>query len=154
MRHRLSCSKADDIDNLEEVIDLERDLERYQKDTLRKIKPQHVYHMGMFESRSSLYRISREVELSVLTHPVDLRIVSKNIEGELKYCGYKYIHQGMYIIGVKGMTRKKLGAKVLITLLDKRWGSVDKAALGFMEGDMNENKLITYIAPDHLHVLS
>ena len=52
-------------DNLEEVIDLERDLERYQKDTLRKIKPQQVYHMGMFESMSSLYRISREVELSV-----------------------------------------------------------------------------------------
>ena len=120
IKHRLSCSTADDINNLEEVIDLERDLERYQKDTLRKIKPQQVYHMGMFESRSNLYRISREVELSVLTHPVDLRIVSKNIEGELKYCGYKYIHQGMYIIGVKGMTRKKLGTKVLITLLDKR----------------------------------
>ena len=46
------------------------------------------------------------------------------------------------------MTRKKLGAKVLITLLDKRCDSVDKAALGFMEGDMNENMLITYIAPD------
>uniref|UniRef100_A0ACD5W626 Uncharacterized protein n=1 Tax=Avena sativa TaxID=4498 RepID=A0ACD5W626_AVESA len=104
--------------------------------------------MGMFESRSGLYRISREIELIVLTHLVDLKIVSRNIENELKYCGYKYIHQDMYIIGVKGMTRKKLRAKVLITLLDKRWGSVDKAALGFMEGDMNENRLITYIAPD------
>ena len=104
--------------------------------------------MGMFESKSGLYRISREVELSVLTHPVDLRIVSKNIENDLKYYGYKYIHQGMYIIGIKGMTRKKLGAKVLITLLDRRWESVDKATLGFMEGDMNENRLITYIAPD------
>jgi hypothetical protein len=54
----------------------------------------------------------------------------------------------MYIIGIKGMTRKKLGAKVLITLLDKRWDTIDKAALGFLEGDMNENMLITYIAPD------
>uniref|UniRef100_A0ACD5URB7 Uncharacterized protein n=1 Tax=Avena sativa TaxID=4498 RepID=A0ACD5URB7_AVESA len=88
----MSCSNADDI-NLEEVIDLQRDLERYQKDTLRKIKPQQVYHMGMFESRSGLYIISREIELSVLTHPVDLKIVSRNIENELKYCGYKYIHQ-------------------------------------------------------------
>uniref|UniRef100_A0ACD5VBJ1 Uncharacterized protein n=1 Tax=Avena sativa TaxID=4498 RepID=A0ACD5VBJ1_AVESA len=88
----MSCSNADEI-NLEEVIDLQRDLERYQKDTLRKIKPQQVYHMGMFESRSGLYRISREIELSVLTHPVDLKIVSRNIENELKYCGYKYIHQ-------------------------------------------------------------
>jgi hypothetical protein len=103
--NRISCSKNDDIDNLEEVIDLDRDLERYQKDTFRKIRPQQVYHMGMFESRSGLYKISREIELSVLTHPVDLRIVSKNIENELKYSGYKYIHQGMYIIGVKGMTR-------------------------------------------------
>uniref|UniRef100_A0ACD5W4D0 Uncharacterized protein n=1 Tax=Avena sativa TaxID=4498 RepID=A0ACD5W4D0_AVESA len=88
----MSCSNADDI-NLEEVIGLQRDLERYQKDTLRKIKSQQVYHMGMFESRSGLYRISREIELSVLTHPVDLKIVSRNIENELKYCGYKYIHQ-------------------------------------------------------------
>ena len=37
MRHRLSC-KADDVDSIEEVIDLQKDLERYQKDTLRKIK--------------------------------------------------------------------------------------------------------------------
>jgi hypothetical protein len=48
------------------------------------------------------------------------------------------------------MTRKKLGTKVLITLLDKRWDSINKAALGFLEGDMNENMLITYIAPDSI----
>ena len=101
LKHRLSCSNADDINNLEEVIDMERDLERYQKDTLRKIKPQQVYHLGIFESKSGLYRISREIELSVLTHPVELRIVSKNIEDDLKYRGYKYIHQGMYIIELK-----------------------------------------------------
>jgi hypothetical protein len=140
---------CDDIESLEEMIDVERDLERYQKDTLRKIRPQQIYQMGWFENRSALYRISREVELSVLTEPVQLRIVSKQIENVLKYIGYKYIHQGMYIIGIKGMTRKKLETKVLITLLDKRWESINKAALGFL-GDMNENMLITYIAPDLL----
>ena len=120
LKHRLSLScRREDIDNLEEVINVQRDLERYQNDTLRKIRPQQVYHMKIFESKSGLYRISGEVELSVLTHPVDLRIVSKNIENELIYSGYKYIHQGMYIIGVKGLTRKKLGTKVLITLLIK-----------------------------------
>ena len=91
--------------------------------------------MGCFENKSGLYRISREV--------------SKQIENGLKYTGYKYIHQGMFIIGIKGMTRNKLGTKVLITLLDKRWESINKAA-GFLEGDMNENMLITYIAPDLL----
>ena len=140
--------KSEDIDNLEEIINVENDLEKYQKDTLRKIKPQQIYQMGFFESRNGLYRISREVELSVLTKPVELKIVSKQFENSLKYSGYKYIHQGMYIIGVKSMTRKKLGTKVLITLLDKRWNSINKAALGFLEGDMNEGSLITYIAPD------
>lgn len=139
---------CDTIENLEEVIDIEKDLERYQKDTLRKIRPQQIYQMGWFENKNGLYRISREVELSVLTEPVQTRILSKQIENGLKYSGYKYIHQGMYIIGIKGMTRKKLGTKVLITLLDKRWDSINKAALGFLEGDMNENMLITYIAPD------
>ena len=139
---------CEDIETLEEVINLERDLERYQKDTLRKIRPQQIYQMGWFENKNGLYRISREVELSVVTEPVLLRIVSKQFENALKYSGYKYIHQGMYIIGIKGMTRKKLGTKVLITLLDKRWDSINKAALGFLEGDMNENMLITYIAPD------
>jgi hypothetical protein len=32
--------KREDIDNLEELIDLDKDMERYQRDTLRKIRPQ------------------------------------------------------------------------------------------------------------------
>ena len=99
---------CEDIETLEEVINLERDLERYQKDTLRKIRPQQIYQMGWFENKNGLYRISREVELSVLIEPDMLRIVSKQFENALKYSGYKYIHQGMYIIGIKRMTRKKL----------------------------------------------
>ena len=93
---------CDDIKSLEEMIDIERDLERYQKDTLKKIRPQQIYQMGWFENKSGLYSISREVELSGLTEPVQLRIVSKQIENGLKYTRYKYIHQRMYIIVIKG----------------------------------------------------
>jgi hypothetical protein len=32
--------KSEEIDNLEKVIDLDRDMKRYQKDTLRKLKAQ------------------------------------------------------------------------------------------------------------------
>jgi hypothetical protein len=84
---------------------------------------------------AGLYRISREVELSVLNQLIELRIVSKQFKNSLIYGAYKYIHQGMYIIRIKGMIGKKLGTKVLVTSLDKR-------------RDMNENSLITYIAPD------
>ena len=52
---------CDDIETIEEMIDVERDLERYQKDTLRKIRPQQIYQMGWFENKNGLYRISREV---------------------------------------------------------------------------------------------
>jgi hypothetical protein len=83
-----------------------------------------------------------------LNELVDLNIMSKQFKISLRYARYKYIHQGMYIIGIKGMTRKKLGTMVLVTLLDKRWDTINKAALGFLERDMNENNLITYIAPD------
>ena len=44
----------------------------------------------------------------MLTHQVDLRIACKNIENELEYCDYKYIHQGVYIIGIKGMKNKEI----------------------------------------------
>jgi hypothetical protein len=140
--------KSEDIDNLQEVIDLDKDMERYQRDMLRKLKPQQVYQMCIFKSRNVLYRISREVELSVLNDLVDLRIVSKEFENSPRYTGYKYIHQGMYIIRIKGMRRKKLGTKVLVTLLDKRWDKINKAILESLERDMNENNLITYTAPD------
>jgi hypothetical protein len=104
-------SKSEDIDNLEEVIDLDKDIKRYKRNTLRKLKHQQIYQMSIFESRNGLYRISREVELSVLNDSVDLRIACKEFENSLRYTGYKYIHQGMYIIGIKGMTRKKLGTR-------------------------------------------
>jgi hypothetical protein len=32
--------KSEDIDNLEEVIDLDKDMKIYQRNTLRKLKPQ------------------------------------------------------------------------------------------------------------------
>ena len=57
LSHRLSLScKREDIENLEEVIDVQRDLERYQNDTPRKIRPQQVYHMRIFESKNGLYK--------------------------------------------------------------------------------------------------
>jgi hypothetical protein len=47
LMNRFSC-KGDDIDCLKVVIDIDKDLETYQKGTLRKIKPQQIYNMGTF----------------------------------------------------------------------------------------------------------
>nr|ABA95075.1 retrotransposon protein, putative, Ty3-gypsy subclass [Oryza sativa Japonica Group] len=50
--------KYDDIDELEDVAQVDKQLERYQRDTLRAIRPQQVYCMGFFENKNGLYRIS------------------------------------------------------------------------------------------------
>ena len=39
MINRISC-KGNDIENLEDVVAMDHELARYQKDTLRKIRPQ------------------------------------------------------------------------------------------------------------------
>nr|AAL58140.1 putative synaptonemal complex protein [Oryza sativa Japonica Group] len=95
--------KYDDIDELKDVAQVDKQLERYQRDTLRAIRPQQVYCMGFFENKNGLYRISRELELSVLTKPLELKIVAKEFENSLKYSGYKYIHQENY----PGLRKKK-----------------------------------------------
>ena len=64
---------SDDIDNLDDVIDVYRDMERCQRNTLRSLRPEQLYQMGIFVSRNRLYRISREIELCVLTRPDELR---------------------------------------------------------------------------------
>nr|ABA98515.1 hypothetical protein LOC_Os12g29940 [Oryza sativa Japonica Group] len=100
--------KYDDIDELKDVAQVDKQLERYQRDTLRAIRPQQVYCMGFFENKNGLYRISREVELSVLTKPVELKIVAKEFENSLKYSGYKYIHQGEGKIHLQEHIAKKI----------------------------------------------
>jgi hypothetical protein len=64
------------------MIDVERYLERYQEDTLRKIRPQQIYQMSWFENKNRLYRISREVELSMYIYA---------------YIYYTYIYIYIYI---------------------------------------------------------
>nr|ABG66248.1 hypothetical protein LOC_Os10g40806 [Oryza sativa Japonica Group] len=109
--------KYDDIDELKDVAQVDKQLERYQRDTLRAIRPQQVYCMGFFENKNGLYRISREVELSVLTKPVELKIVAKEFENSLKYSGYKYIHQDKMSFGfqTKGYEEFK-GTNLLISI--------------------------------------
>ena len=47
----------------------------------------------------------------------------------------------MYTIGIKDVTRKKLGIKVLISLLDRWLDCINKAALVLVE-DNKKNNLI------------
>ena len=56
----------------------------------------------------------------------------------------------MYTIGIKGVTRKKLGIKVLISLLDRRWSCISKAPMGFV-GDTKKKQSNNLYSPEPNH---
>lgn len=60
------------------------------------------------------------------------------------------MHMGLIVLGIKGVTRKNLGAKVLIVLYDDRWSDLKKSIIGLTEVDMTNNGGIFYISPDFL----
>ena len=60
--------------------------------------------------------------------------------------GYKTIHLGVVLLGIYGLHREHIGAKVLVTLIDTRFGdNLTKAVIGTMEVDMHENDELVYI---------
>ncbi|KAG5606900.1 hypothetical protein H5410_028392 [Solanum commersonii] len=60
------------------------------------------------------------------------------------------IHMGLVVIGLKGLTRKNLGTKVLITLYDSRWSESKRSIIGLPEVDMSNNGGIFYCSPDFI----
>lgn len=56
------------------------------------------------------------------------------------------MHMGLIVIGLKGLTRKSLGTKVLITIYDDRWSDSKKSIIGLTEVDMSNNsKLFSFL---------
>ena len=46
--------------------------------------------------------------------PVDLKLFSKEVSRKIRQSGKRLLHLGLIVIGIKGLVRKSLGAKVLI----------------------------------------
>ena len=53
-------------------------------------------------------------------------------------------------MGIKGLTRKNLGTKTLITIYDNRWSDIKKAIIGLTEVDMTNNGGIFYVSPNFM----
>lgn len=80
-----------------------------------------------------------------------MQLVSRETIKEIKKKGRKLAHLGLIIIGIKGLTRKKLGTKVLLTILDKRWKEeATKALIAAMEIDLSDNIGIFYCSPNFI----
>ena len=67
----------------------------------------------------------------------------------MRQSGKKLLHLGLIVIGIEGLVRKSLGAKVLIAFLDNGWRTnTINALIAAIEANMNENTEIFYCSPD------
>ena len=72
----------------------------------------------MLSFHTQLLRINREEEILVTTEPINLALISKKITRKIKQSGKKLLHLILIVIAIKGLVRKHLGTKVLISLSD------------------------------------
>lgn len=141
---------AEQNQELNEIIDVDKDLQIFQQHQLKLLNPKTLYNAGYFSTDNQLYRHYREEQISAIGE--DFKILDLVNAHSLKHLKNRMVlmHMGLIVIGIKGLTRKNLGSKVLITIYDDRWSDIKKSIIGLTEVDMTNNGGIFYISPDFL----
>lgn len=162
----LRRAKREDLQS-DEVIDTNEDYETFADRGIGLLNPEVLYKTGFWtfrtgffrhqreeQFRTGFFRHHREEQVSCLANDVvNLDLINKESTKTLvKNKEYRFMHIGLVVIGIKGkgLVRKELGRKTLISLYDGRWTDASKAMIGMTEVDMNENKGIFYCIPDFL----
>lgn len=141
-------TKEKNNQQLEEIIDTDKDIQIFQQNQLNLLNPKVLYNTN---SKSQLYRHYREEQLSVLgKNSVSLPLINAESIKEIKLVKKDLMHIGLIVIGIKGLTRKNLGTKTLITIYDNRWSDIKKAIIGLTEVDMTNNGGISYISSNFM----
>lgn len=84
----------------------------------------------------------------VIDNAVNIPIILLE-EGQekLKESGYQYVHIGLIVIGIKGLVKKETETRVLVQVLNHKWGNnFGNAQIGGMEVYMSQNTGFHYCA--------
>ena len=126
---------------LDEIIDLEKDVDFFRQNSLKLLNPKILYNVGKFSFNEGLYIHNREVMLEVKDSEfVTIDLVSQEAIKEISK-RYKYIHLGLIVIGIKGMIMKGKGCKIMLIIHDDRWSEVQRKIIALTEVDLNENRV-------------
>lgn len=74
--------------------------------------------------------------------------MTKNSARQLLTRKHNYIYLGLIVFGLRGLTRKQIGGKVLLVLYDSRFSNKEKLIIGLVEIDMSNKLGITYLCPN------
>ena len=135
---------------LDEVIGVDKDIQIFQQNSLRLLNPKVLYSAGIFSQKAQLYKHYREEQMCVIKNSHHLSLISSDSTKEILRTNMNLMHMGLIVIGIKGLTKKNLGTKVLITIYDDRWSDPKRSILGLTEVDMTNNDGIFYCSPDFM----
>ena len=149
----LSRNKHEDkqIQELNQVIDVDNDLRIFKQNQLNLLNPKTLYNTGYFARNNQLYRHYREEQISVTGEEiVTIDLVNPESLKKIVSNRLTLMHMGLIVVGLKGLTRKNLGTKVLVVIYDDRWSDLKKSVIGLTEVDMTNNGGIFYVSPDFM----
>ena len=148
IRRGLGSTSNQQIIQLEEEINLDRNIDLYNQHQLDILNPRVLYQTGFRNINTVLIRSSREESLRVIDKTVTIDLFSPETIQKIKQSGKQFTHIGLVIIGIKVLARKNLGTKLLALLLDKSWKTeMKKAIISGMEIDLSQNTALFYCTP-------
>lgn len=133
-------------ERLEELIDINQNLTIFSNEQLSTLNPKRLYGHGILSFFASVFRHHR-IEPFHLPDGKEKRI-NLMIEESARHLlnkRHNYIHLGLIIFGLRGLTKTQVGGKVLLVLYDSHFSDKEKAIMGLIEVDMNNNLGITYL---------
>ena len=138
---------------LESMINPEEQLERVRTLGAQAIPAKHLYQHRVFDNKQSLYQFYSEDDiLCVEDQQVELPLMQDSSFQQIQKEGYRYIHFGALLVGLKALHRTGLATKALLSLVDTRFTNLQMAIVGQMEVDLSDGYELVYIIPDDLQM--
>lgn len=134
-----------------ETFDIQSDYDKFQNHSLGIFKPEILYEKSNWFSKDRF--LTQSEERSIRVGDNDEFISSIFNQDRCKVLSRKspsnlYTHTGMIILGLKGMTRSHIGAKVFACIFDSSIIDAKKKLIVSMEVDMDQNRGLFYCTPD------
>ena len=145
----LNRTSRSNSSRIEELIDADDNIEVYSNSQLTALNPRVLYQVNPLNYRSNIYRHIREQPLSLPDDSTEIiNLITPESHREIRNRGHIYIHLGLIAIGIRLLTRKEVGAMILLIIFDDRHATNDKAIIGYAEVDINTGLGIVYLVPD------
>lgn len=136
---------------LAESINIERDIDLFKEQKLKLFNPDKLYTKSKWDNKTKALRLQEETPISCPDGAViENKIFKEDIINQLVNQDLKFTHLGLFVIGVKGLTRKQIGGQVLVVIQDTRLEDLEKSIICYSTVDLNNNRGLLYFTPDYV----